>query len=68
MPGNVLESVIADILITYYTDQDNGYWSHQKNRESIDLIYHSNNLFFITFNNVFIAKFKSSILKECLNG
>ena len=44
MPGNVLESVIADILITYYTDQDNGYWSHQKNRESIDLIYHSNNL------------------------
>jgi hypothetical protein len=30
MPGNVLESVIADILITYYTDQDNGYWSHQK--------------------------------------
>ena len=44
MPGNVLEAVIADILITYYKDPDGGYWSHQKNGKSIDLIYHSNNL------------------------
>lgn len=44
MTGNVLEAVIADILITYYNDPDSGYWSHQKNGKSIDLIYHSDKL------------------------